>query len=161
MMRHPTSSQGIALLELVVGLSIISVALAALLLSYKAHLRAGLANTQSLKAAYLSEEAFEAVRFMRDSGWTKNIASLVNGTAYYLYWSGSSWTSTSTVQNVDGFSRSFKVSAVNRDSNDDIVTSGGTLDSNAKKVDVTVAWNPGNATTTKVLSTYITNLFNN
>ena len=154
-------NKGVAMLELVVGLTIITISLSALLNNYKAHVRAALANTQEVKASYLAEETLEVVRFLRDSGWTSNIASLTNGTTYYLYWTGSTWVSTTTAQYVDDLSRSFIVSAVNRDSNDDIVASGGTLDSGTKKIDVTVAWRPTQATTTKTISTYLTNLFSN
>ena len=131
---------GMALMEIVVGLAIISISLISLLSNYRAHLKAISANIESIKATYLAEETLEVVRFLRDSSWTKNIANLSDDTDYYIYWDGNVWVSTTTPQLIDDFSRSFKLSSVNGDEN-------------VKKVDVTVD--------TKTLSTYITNLFKN
>lgn len=159
-MKRRSTQRGMALIELLVGLTIISIALVSLLTTYRAHLKAALANTNAIKASYLAEEAFEAVRFLKDSNWNGTIANKTNGTAYYLSWNGTSWTVTTTPQYVDEFLRTITFSAVNRDSNDDITTSGGTLDPNIKKVDVTIAWQETSATTTKTLSTYMTKLSN-
>lgn len=159
MMRH--TSRGIALIEVVVALSIISIALVALLVNYKAHLKAALSNTQAVKASYLVEEGFEAVRFLRDGSWSRNIQTLTAGTAYSLYWNGTVWLATTTPQYVDEFQRTFSVAAVSRDGNSDIVSSGGTVDPDTKRVDVSVAWSTAAGTTTKTVSTYLTNLFNN
>ncbi len=131
---------GMALMEIVVGLAIISISLISLLSNYRTHLKAVSANIQAIKANYLAEETFEVVRFLRDSSWTKNIANLTDNIDYYIYWDGTVWTSTTTPQSIDDFSRYFKLSSVNGDDN-------------VKKVDVTVG--------TKTLSTYITNLFEN
>ena len=135
--KHNT---GMALVEIVVGLAIISISLISLLSNYRAHLKAVSANIESIKATYLAEETLEVVRFLRDSSWTKNIANLSDDTDYYIYWDGNVWVSTTTPQLIDDFSRSFKLSSVNGDEN-------------VKKVDVTVD--------TKTFSTYITNLFKN
>jgi type II secretory pathway pseudopilin PulG len=160
-MKRSISQQGMGLLEIVVGLSILAVTMASMVMTYKAYIRASFATTESIQASYLAEETFEAVKMLRDKSWTSNIATLTNGTTYYLYWNGSTWVATTTLQYVDNqFLRSFKLAAVNRDSNDDIAVSG-TLDANTKKVDVSVAWQVAPATTTKTLSTYITNLFSN
>ncbi len=154
--------KGMGLLEVLVGLSIIAVAMAAIVGTYRSYLKAALSSTDSIKAAYLAEEGFEAVKFLRDSGWTSNIASLSAGTNYSLWWSGTTWKATTTPQYVDGiFWRYFTISPVSRDANDDITTSGGTDDPNTKRIDVTIAWPSGAATTTKTISTYITNLFSN
>ncbi len=136
-MKH---NKGMALVEIVVGLAIISISLISLLSNYRAHLKAVSVNIESVKAVYLAEETLEVVRFLRDSSWTKNIANMADDTDYYIYWDGTIWTSTTTPQLIDDFSRSFKLSSVNGDEN-------------VKKVDVTVG--------TKTLSTYIANLFKN
>ena len=135
--KHNT---GMTLMEIAVGLAIISISLISLLSNYRAHLKAVSANIESIKATYLAEETLEVVRFLRDSSWTKNIANLSDDTDYYIYWDGNVWVSTTTPQLIDDFSRSFKLSSVNGDEN-------------VKKVDVTVD--------TKTFSTYITNLFKN
>ncbi|MSR71569.1 MAG: hypothetical protein EXS50_02805 [Candidatus Taylorbacteria bacterium] len=153
--------KGIALIEIVIGLTIISTALVIILSNYKSHLTAAINNTSTVKATFLTEETFEAIRFLRDYSWSQNIVSLTENTEYYLYWNGSMWAGTNVPQNIDGFIRFFKLLPVYRDNFDRITDSGGTLDVNTKKVEVTLSWSVGSATTTKIFSTYITNLFNN
>ena len=69
------------------------------------------------------------------------------------------WKATSTIYTIDSiFDRTFKLYSVNRDSNGRVVLNGGTLDSNTRELTVSVSWRLKGATTTKVLSTYITNI---
>ncbi|MFY9461907.1 MAG: hypothetical protein WAP51_01760, partial [Candidatus Sungiibacteriota bacterium] len=115
------------------------------------------------QAAFLSEEGIEAVKGLRDADWDTKIASLTPDTDHWLVFSGDAWALTSTAQPFADkrFDRRVRISAVGRDSSDDIVGSGGAIDSGTKKITVSVAWFDRGATTTATLSTYITNLFNN
>ncbi|MBI4121078.1 MAG: hypothetical protein HY457_02395 [Parcubacteria group bacterium] len=76
-------SSGFGLLEIVISSAIISASLIALVtatqLSYKAVERA----LQRTQAEFLAEEGFEAIRTLRDAGWSAAIAPLINGTSYY------------------------------------------------------------------------------
>jgi hypothetical protein len=101
------------------------------------------------------------MRFLRDSGWDANIATLSTTTTYRLYWTGSTWQATTTQQVTDGlFYRTLSISDVKRDANDDIA-SVGTYDPNTKRIDVSVAWLARIGTTTKTAATYLTDLFGN
>jgi hypothetical protein len=71
----------------------------------------------------------------------------------------SSWSATTTPEVVDGlFYRQFKLSSVSRDSSDDIVVVGGTVDVNTFLVESSVAWNARGATSTITYKTYVTNI---
>lgn len=149
---------GFGMIEVVIGLSIILSAVLGLFVVSQISLRILTDNTKIIRASYLLDEGMEAVKIMRDSGWV-NISS--SGT-YFLDWTGTTWATSTNNVFVDGvFERKFTIANVNRDANDDITTSGGTLDPNTKKVTVYVSWRLNNATTTKNASTYITKLFNN
>ena len=152
---------GISLIEVVVGSAIVLVVVLALTQSYNTYIRYALGNQNNTRANFLLEEGIETLILMRDESWNTNILTLSNSTTYYLYFNGTKWVSTTTPQYIDtDFIRSFVLSAVNRDTNDDIATVG-TLDSNLKKATVTFSYWQGHATTTKSLSTFITNLYAN
>ncbi len=120
------------------------------------------ANSARIQAAFLAEEGLEAVRILRDAGWDENIETQALDVPFYLDFEGSSWTATTSNIYVDGlFQREVVLSAVNRDSNFDIVESGGNSDPDSRKITVSISWSLGNSTTTKSVSTYLTNVFNN
>lgn len=116
-----------------------------------------------LRAAFLTEEGIEAVRILRDATWSANITPLALDTDYYpAFSSGAFSLGTMPQVPVDGtFDRRVRFAAVQRDSADDIVESGGTLDPNTRRVTVNVSWQNRGRTNTTSISTYLTNLFNN
>lgn len=122
-----------------------------------------LENTPRVQAAMLLEEGAEALRLMRDAGWTSKIGTLANGTTYRFAWVNGEWRATTTPSMIDStFDRTFTLQAVNRDTTTyNIVSSGGTLDSGTKKATVSVAWSYKGATTTRSIELYIYNTFNN
>ncbi len=115
-------------------------------------------SLERTQASYLLEEGSEVVRIIRDSGWS-NITSLANGTTYYLAWNGSSWNTSTTPSNIDSFTRTIVLSSVDRDSGDDIVSSGGSYtDPRTRKVSVTVSWNAPSGAQTETLIFYISDI---
>lgn len=153
---------GSALLEVLFGISVVSIVLLSLLGAYNVYLKNAFRLTEKVQASFLAEEGIEAVRVIRDSGWDSGLGSLVSNTPYYFSFEGGTWKATTTSVVVDSrFWRTFRVSAVNRDQNDDIMIGGGASDPNTKKVEVAVSWYSGGATSTVSISTYITNLFSN
>lgn len=152
---------GFGMLEIVVGVTIISLALFGLVTVAQISMKVSEETVNNTKSAYLLEEGVEAVKIMRDTDWT-NIASSTPGTYFYLNFNGTTWSTTTSNALVDGmFERKFVLQNVNRDEiSQDIVSTGGVLDENTKKLTVLVSWKFRNSTTTKSISTYITNLFN-
>lgn len=153
---------GLTLVEVLVATSIILVFLIALLGAHNLYLKTAFANGNVIKGVYLVEEGVEVARFLRDSSWSNNIATLSLDTGYHLIFENEEWRATTTNILVDAiFERVVTLSAVYRDTNGDIVSSGGVVDQNIRLVVSTVSWPSGGATTTKLISTYITNIFNN
>lgn len=153
--------KGFGLVEAMVGVVIISLFFGAL--TSVGHLSNRLAreNTYTTQAAFLLEEGMEAVRLMRDRSWAGEIASLTPEQNYYFVFTGGSWHSSSNNIFIDNFfERKFTLANVYRDGSDDIAPSG-TLDPNTKKIVVTVSWWDKTATTSRTLSAYIANLFDN
>lgn len=156
-----TKKAGFGLIEIVIGAAIILLAILAANTTYTTYVQYALANQGNVQASYLLEESLEAVTYIRDKGWATNIASLNPATTYYLAFTGGTWVSTTAPQYVDGlFLRSINIAAVNRDANDRIAEAG-TLDPNTKLITATVSYFQGHATSTKTISTYITNIYNN
>ncbi len=155
--------KGSGLAEILVAVFIFSIILGSLVEVASIYLAGSGESLKSTKGAYLAGEGIEAVKIIRDTGWG-NITSFTDNTNYYLYFDTSSstnniWKATSTISLVDSiFTRTFKSNSVYRDINGRIVQSGGTLDLHTKKITVSISWKLKNATTTKLLSTYIADI---
>lgn len=152
---------GFGLAEIIVAAAIISGSLYALLLVSQNFLNLSRQTTHHVKAEYLLEEGLEAIRVIRDRGWTDEIVPLETVTTYYLDFDGITWQASTTASSIDNFyTRTFTVEDVYRDANDDIASSG-TLDSDTRKFNLSVFWtNQRGTTTAKRVSTYYTNFFN-
>ena len=147
------------MVEVLVAVAIITIAVLSATAVAQKSVAVSRQSTHNLQAAFLLEEGAEAVRVVRDDNWT-NISGLTNGTNYFPTFSGGTWTLSATSNTVDSFTRKVVFSAVNRDSvSGDIVSSGGTLDTGTKFVEISVSWTEGTTNLSKSLSFYITNLF--
>jgi type II secretory pathway pseudopilin PulG len=158
-------TKGIGLVEIVVAVAILGTALGSIIITFSFYLTAALKNTEVIKATYLTEEGMEAVRILRDDDWDTNIAPVALNTDRYLTYATSTKTwaiSTSPAGNyVDGkYMRTVRFSSVSRNASQDIITVGGTVDPDTKYVEVTVSWLEGQATSTRSIAGYLTNLFN-
>lgn len=155
-------NNGFSLIEIVIASSIILLIVVSVFSSYTIALSASSKNTAFLQAAFLAEEGSEALKNMRDFGFNENINSLSNNTNYYLEWNDSHWQATTTNIFIDDkFERSFLLQEVYRDGSNNIVSSGGVIDSGTRKVIVSVSWLNGNATTTKLMESYVSDIFSN
>jgi len=114
-------------------------------------------SVEKTQASYLLEEGVEAVKTVRDANWS-NISSLTNGTTYYLSWNGTNWVISTTPSVIDSFTRTIVFDAVSRDANDDIVSSGGTVDSRTRKATVTVTWTPKSGVQSETLVFYLSDI---
>ncbi|MDO8600358.1 MAG: hypothetical protein Q7R73_01910 [bacterium] len=156
--------KGFALIEIIVGVAIIAGAFLMLGNIAELTLRLVDVSTERLQAVFLLSEGIEAVRTIRDDGWTENIASLDANTMYYLQFNtvNNEWATTTITQILDGvFTRSFVLGEVERDAEDDIVSSNGTVDPDTRRIDMTVSWTNRSRSYEESISTYITDLFNN
>ncbi|MDZ4205728.1 MAG: hypothetical protein U1C12_00720 [Patescibacteria group bacterium] len=155
-------NSGLTLVEVLIATSMILVFLLAFSGVHNLYLKTAFSNGEVIKAAELAEESLEVVRFLRDSSWNTNIAPLSLDIDYYLVFEGGEWQVTTTEALIDSiFERVVTLSAVYRDASADIISGGGTLDPGTLMVVSSVSWSRGGATTTKSISTYITNIFAN
>ncbi len=151
---------GSGFVEIIVGLSIIAVVSFTVAKSYDYYLRFALSRQNDIQAAFLAEEGIEAVKFLRDISWTEKILPLSPNVSYGLLFDGATWQFTaapSPIYNI--FYRTFVMEEVYRNSNDQI-SGTGVLDSGTRKLIVNVSYRNIFGTTTKSISTYITNIFN-
>ncbi len=162
------TKKGFSLVEIVIGAAIITVAGVAILNSYAFIIQSEIRINKSIEGTYLAEEGIESMKYLRDKGWTANILNLSTSSTYYLSVSTSSGVATFSVTTTPQisnsiFTRKINLSSINRSATTyDIVSSGGTYDADTRKINVTVTWPAfNNATMTRALSSYITNLNRN
>ena len=154
---------GFSLIEIILGISMLTISLVSVTSYYRKVLDVSNDTTYHIQSGFLLEEGLESVKMLRDQSWSAKIATLSTTTTYYLYWSGTQWTGTTSPQIVENkFTRSFKLTDVKRDASDNIASSG-TYDAGTKKVTMYVAWTHKGTKSiaTDTAETYIANLFNN
>lgn len=146
-----------------VVISIISVAFAAILGAAVFFMRGSYFAADQAQALFLLDEGTEAIRFMRDEGYTTNIEPLVGSGEFYIEPITNGWTSTTTNNLIFGkYTRTVELTEVyRRNSDDDIVpdTSGDpkTLDPGTTKLLVTVRWGSNEIRATS----YVTDMYEN
>lgn len=121
------------------------------------------------KAQALAKETLEALLNYRDGvPWDEDdpaneydgLGVVLLDTSYYPFLSVDAvprWQLLEGEEQIENFTRSVSFSSVSRDGNSDIVTSGGTVDPNTKKVMATVSWLDRGETREVALLMYITN----
>ncbi len=155
-------NRGLSVIEIIIAAAIIVTLTATAAGAWRLYIQVASTSTRQSQAALFVEEGAEALRLLRDSSWTSYIAPLTLGTTYQLNWTGSTYqTTTSQVLLQTQFVRTFTLAAVNRDSGDNIVSSGGTNDPNTRKVTFSVFL--VGATSTPIMQTqmYLHNVYAN
>ena len=152
-----------SIIEVVVVPAILLMVVLAVTSVFTAYMKSSKESLNTVKAVYLLDEGVEVVKIFRDISWNEKIASIIVGNPTRISWNGTAWATTSSATLIDGvFDRTITTGRVFRDSSTkDIVLTPGILDPDTKLVTVDVSWNENGATTTKTLSTYITNIFGN
>ncbi|TSC54771.1 MAG: hypothetical protein LiPW30_237 [Parcubacteria group bacterium LiPW_30] len=151
---------GFGLIEVVIGVAIISISLFAIMSSARGAVDLNRRAISEIKGKLILEEGSEVVRFMRDSAWS-NVSSLSTSTTYYLATTTTGWIATTTQNKIDGsFLRRIVVSDVFRGAGDKISESG-VYDSGTKKFTITVFYEGRFGTTTKQTVFYLSDIFDN
>lgn len=149
---------GSALVEVLVSASILSIVTFSFLGVFTVLSRFHQKDMYSIKGGLLAEEGIEALRLMKSGGWNV-LSSIPLSTDRYFALGTSTWSATTTPEVLDGiFYRKFKIYSVNRDVNEDITPSGGTLDSNTLFLESDVSWSWRGSTTTTTYKAYMTNI---
>lgn len=109
-------------------------------------------------ATFYATEGLEAVKSIRNQGWTTPFLASSCSAGCGISASGGLWAWNGTNNIKTPYTRTITVSAVGRDGSGNIVSSGGTDDPNTKKVTSTVTWNFTTARPETVsLVAYVTN----
>lgn len=156
--NQTTNSSGFGLIEILVAVAIIGLSLAALTGLGNLALKISLQTKKNVVATNLASEALEAAKAAKQESWD-NLNGLTIGSPYHPIKTGSplKWAFASGEENINGFSRQITLADVYRDGNDDIIDSGGTLDSNTKKITAVVAWSDNGQNHQTTLISYLTN----
>lgn len=91
------------------------------------------------RAAALLVESQEALRSIRETGWSQ-FALYANNTAYHPSVINSRWVLSNGPQTIDRFVRSIEFSPVQRDSLGNIVSSGGIADPSTRRATIRISW---------------------
>lgn len=154
------NKDGFGLIEVVIGVAIISVSLFAIMSSARGAIDLNRSAISEIKGKLFLEEGSEVLRFMRDSAWS-NISSLSTTSIYYLATTTTGWVATTTQNKIDGFFlRQVEIKDVFRGA-DDKISPSGVYDSGTKKIVVTVFSEGRLGTTTKQVVFYLSDIFDN
>lgn len=156
------NSKGISIIELLVATTVLAITLASLLNLAVFSLRNSNIAKETVRAKNIGEGTMEAVRNFRDgTNWNSGgLNSLTAGISYHPEKSAETpqkWTLAEGQETIDDFSRKVAFNIVQRDTNGNIVESGGIDDPDTKKVTVTVLWTEKEKTRQLEIITYLTN----
>ncbi|MDE2588974.1 MAG: type II secretion system protein, partial [Patescibacteria group bacterium] len=130
---------GQSIVELLITIGLSGILLPALITGLVSTRQARPQQDQRLLAIGYLREGQEAVRAVREDGWA-NFA--VDGTYHPVMTANGDWSLVTGQELINGFNftRQIVISDVSRDSNGNIVATGGTNDPSTKKVVTTVSW---------------------
>jgi type II secretory pathway pseudopilin PulG len=152
-----SSSRGVSIVEALVSAAIAGALLVAIIQAFSGYEGAQARQESAVKAQLLAEEGIEALKLVRNTGWG-NLSSIPPGATRYLYFSGTTWSVTTTPEIIDGiFYRSFSPASVSRDGSSNIVSSGGTNDPNTLLITTSVSWSSSIGTSTYSYADYFLN----
>ncbi|USN87370.1 MAG: prepilin-type N-terminal cleavage/methylation domain-containing protein [Candidatus Nomurabacteria bacterium] len=142
-------NNGFSLIEVILGVSIITIIGIFVGLSVTQFSSTRNTILSETKKIYLAEEGYEIIRLLRDETWT-NISSLSLDTTYFLDISTTTLAISGTPEIINNdYTRSFSLQYAYRDGSNDIVASstpGATADVDMRKVFIYVS--DGKSTTT-------------
>jgi type II secretory pathway pseudopilin PulG len=126
---------GQSLVELLVVMGLMALLLPTLATALVTSREGRAQEKQRQEATWLLREAREAVRSVREEGWS----NFTNGT-FHPAATSSGWLLSSGSESINSYTRQVVLSDVYRNSSGAVVTSGGTLDPSTKKVRYVVSW---------------------
>ena len=160
-MNNGISKQnGFVLIDALVGVLLITLLFVTFISSiHQASLSSGLARDK-LSASIAALEVYEVAVHIADEYFSDLQSNLFTcSTGCHFENDGTTWFIHSGGEFVtDGrFERIFTLAGVNRDTNDDIVTTGGVIDGNTLELTITVDWNSHGTNYSDTIATYLYN----
>lgn len=155
MYKAPKNYQGVALVEVLIGVSLLAVVGVFVGMTVTQFVTTRNEILAQAKKVYLAEEGYETIRLLRDEDWS-NISSLSANTYHYLQVTTSSVAIGGSSESIDGqYQRSFLIQPIYRNAAGDIVASttvGSAVDSDSKKIFIYVSDNNSTTTVNAVLT---------
>jgi type II secretory pathway pseudopilin PulG len=152
-------NKGISLIDLLVAIAIFAIVFSIILGAISLSFSTSNLIKQTIQANNIAIETIEAVRNFRDGTiWDVNgLGTLATSTDYYPQATSLKWEMVQGIENLNGFERKVILKDVMRDSNNNIVESGGNYDPDTKKIIVNVSWQEKGRTHQVEITTYLTN----
>ncbi len=149
---------GFGIVEILIIAAIISISLVAIAGVGNFSLKTSSQIKKDVIATNLASEILEATRAIKEGSWA-TLAAYTIGTAYHPTKTGNPliWSLAPGSENLNGFSRQILIESVYRDANDDIVSGGGVLDPNTRKITAIVSWSYQDKNYQTAVSSYLTN----
>jgi hypothetical protein len=147
---------GATIVEVLVAIALTGIFMPVLATALVAAHAGRASSIQQLQAQSLLHEATEAMRNIREKGWS----NVVTDGTYHPVPGASDWSLASGAESINGFTRQIVISTTQRNTAGTIVGSGGTNDPSTKHVTVTVSWNKptnGSLSTDAYLTRWLTN----
>lgn len=123
------------ILELILAMGIFVIIASGAVSSILTMNKSNLISSEGTKSELAFQEAYEAIRVMKKTGWD----SLSLG-EHGLVINNGTWSLSGSPDTVDGYTRTITIENARRNSSGGLVDSGGTEDINTKKITVDVSW---------------------
>jgi type II secretory pathway pseudopilin PulG len=146
---------GQSVVEIIIAVSMFTIIAGSAVVAVLGSLSTSRLAEEETQATMTAVEGIEAAASIRNKDWD----SLVEG-SHGLDNAGDAWafSGTSDTDPSGKFTRTVGIEPVERDANDDIVASGGTIDPDTKKITSSVTWDFTAARTNTVeMTSYLTN----
>jgi type II secretory pathway pseudopilin PulG len=145
-MRSKHLSRGFSVIEVILAAAIFMVFASAAVIVILGGYNTNRLGAEETVATQFAAEGIEAVKSIKNQAYsnlsnTSGIGLKRNATTGVWEWQTSPPNNTLIHNISDNYSREIKVENVNRDASGNIVSTGGTLDPDTKKVTSTVSWN--------------------
>ncbi|MEK9201307.1 MAG: hypothetical protein AAB909_05040, partial [Patescibacteria group bacterium] len=149
--------RGQSLIELVVVMGLSALILPVLVSGLVASRQGRAQQLQRTEATAHLMESQEAMRVIRERGWSV----ISEAGVYHTVVENNTWGLVTGVEVVDDYTHQVTVSNVSRDASGVITTTGGTTDPSTKKIDIEISWSSpflSSVSSTQYLTRYLDNL---
>jgi len=156
---NSSKQNGYGLVEIIIVVTVGIMVFLAVSGCLNSFLKIAIQNTSTTESLFLAKSSLEQARAVRDEDWA-NISSLTLGSSYYFISnlaSPAKWISQAGTKSEDKYTVWIIVSEVQRDGDDNIVSVGGTVDSNILKITSNVSWSDTSGAKQIELFEYLTN----
>jgi Tfp pilus assembly protein PilV len=154
--------KGISVVEIIIAAGIIAVSVTGIAGAIQIYSKIVYQNTRQAQAVLALDEGAEAIQYLRDTSFQTHIELATINQEYSIYWNGTGYElGTTTILLPYDMTRTVSFDEIERDTQDQIVLSGGTVDSNTKKAIITITWPYKDETKTLVSEMLVHNTYEN